>query len=233
MSASDETGALLRAARQEAGLSLAALANLTHYSKPYLGQVETGVRVATVDVVAAYEQALGADMWRRDITHPGVVQVRGAARIKALKNSVESGEPDVFALHPTAHATDVAVGSRLTPDGVTQLRRWMTGGATSTLRTNALSVVAKLPGKANADLVVQVLEEDPKVRRLCVASDISRLTQIEWTTALQLADDLSSIPNPKRFAAKLAKETVDPKDTESRWCGAYMLRHLAPVLGRH
>lgn len=101
------------------------------------------------------------------------------------------------------------------------------------MRTNALSVVAKLPGKASADLVVQVLEENQKVRRLCMASDISRLTQIEWTTGLQLADDPSSIPHPKRFAAKPAKEAVDPKDTESRWCGAYLLRHPAPVLGRH
>jgi hypothetical protein len=141
-------------------------------------------------------------MWRKDITHPRVVQVKGAARIKALKQSVESGEPDVFALHPTAHATDVAVGSRLTPDGVAQLRRWMTDGSTSTLRTNSLSVVAKLRGKANADLVVQVLEDDAKVRRLCLASDISRLTQIEWPTALKLADDLPSVPKSEEVRSE-------------------------------
>ena len=37
------------------GLSLDALAELTHYFKSYLGHIETGVRTATVDVVAAYE----------------------------------------------------------------------------------------------------------------------------------------------------------------------------------
>nr|WP_244515299.1 helix-turn-helix domain-containing protein [Actinopolyspora xinjiangensis] len=35
-------GALLRAAREAAGLSLTRMAQLTHYSKPYLGFVETG-----------------------------------------------------------------------------------------------------------------------------------------------------------------------------------------------
>lgn len=231
MSTTDEMGTLLRAARQDAGLSLAAMAELTHFSKPYLGHVETGVRAATVDVVAAYEQALGVDMRRKDITHPGVLQVKGV-RLRALKNSVESGEPDVFTLHPTARATDVAVASRLSPDGAGHLRRWMTEGATSTLRTNALSIVAKLPGRANAELVVQVLEDDEKVRRLCLASDISRLSQVDWQTALRLADDLPAVPKPKRLAAKAAKEAVDPKDTESRWSGAYMLLRLAPVLGR-
>lgn len=164
MSTNEEMGALLRAARQETGLSLAALAELTHYSKPYLGLIETGARTTTVDVIAAYEQALRVNMSRKDITHPGVLMVKGATRIRTLKNSVDSGEPGVFALHPTAHVTDVAVASRVSPDGVEHLRRWMTEGATSTLRTNALSVVAKLPGRSNAELVVEVLEEDAKVR---------------------------------------------------------------------
>lgn len=225
-------GALLRAARQEAGLSLGAMSALTHYSKPYLGQVETGTRGATVEVIAAHERVLGEDMWRKDITHPRLTHVKGTAKIKALVEAVESGDPDVFASAPTAHATDVAVGSRIGPDGIVHLRRWMTEGATSTLRTNALSTVAKLPGKANAELVVQVLEEDQKVRRLCLASEISRLTRVEWQQALRIADDLPSAPNPRKFASKLAKEAVDPKDTESRWCGSYMLGKLAPVLGR-
>ncbi len=232
MSTTDKMGVLLRAARLEAGLSLAALADITHYSKPYLGLVEPGARTATVDVVAAYEQALGVNMSRKDITHPGLRPVKGNRAIKALRMSVDSGEPDVLALHPTGRVSEAAVGSRLGPDGVGHLRRWMIEGASSTLRANALGVVATLPGRANAELVVQVLEEDEKVRRLCLASDISRLTQLDWPTALRLADDLPSVPKPKRLAAKAAKEALDPKDTESRWCGAYMLRKLAPVLGR-
>ena len=171
-------------------------------------------------------------MWRKDITHPRLTHIKGSAKIKALVEAVESGDPDVFASAPTTHATDVAVGSRLSLDGIAYLRSWMIDGKTSTLRTNALSTVAKLPGRANAELVVRVLEEDERVRRLCLASEISRLTRVEWQHALRIADDIPSAPKPRKFAAKLAKEAVDPHDTESRWCGSYMLSQLVSVIGR-
>lgn len=54
-----DLGAHLRAAREAAGHSLAGMAALTHFSKPYLGLVETGRRPATPDVVERYEHALG------------------------------------------------------------------------------------------------------------------------------------------------------------------------------
>ncbi|MFG1654369.1 helix-turn-helix domain-containing protein [Micromonospora sp. NPDC049275] len=49
----------LRAAREAAGHSLATMAALTHFSKPYLGHVETGHRHPTPDVIDRYEQVLG------------------------------------------------------------------------------------------------------------------------------------------------------------------------------
>ncbi|MEV6774063.1 helix-turn-helix transcriptional regulator [Nocardia sp. NPDC051030] len=54
-----ELAAALRAARVGAGVSLARLAELTSYSKPYLGQLETGVRGVRPEHVDAYERALG------------------------------------------------------------------------------------------------------------------------------------------------------------------------------
>jgi hypothetical protein len=80
-------------------------------------------------------------------------------------------------------------------------RKWALEGDTATLRTNSLSVIAKLPGQENADLVVQVLENDPKVRRLIVASEISRLTQLDWKIALSVhlpADPDGLRPRPLR-----------------------------------
>lgn len=158
----EELGQLLRAARLDAGSSLSRMAELTHFSKSYLGQVETGTRAVTPEVLEAYGRALGAAMWRREITHPRLVRVKGTQRLVELVRSVQSGRPDAFGEKPTAHATDIAVGTRMDPDGVRQFRKWMTEGETATLRTNSLSVIATVPGRENAELVIDVLENDPR-----------------------------------------------------------------------
>ncbi|UVS80773.1 helix-turn-helix transcriptional regulator [Actinokineospora sp. UTMC 2448] len=54
----DNLGAMLRAARVAAGVSLSAMAERTHYSKPYLGQLETGKRMIKPEHVTAYARAL-------------------------------------------------------------------------------------------------------------------------------------------------------------------------------
>lgn len=54
----DELGARLRAAREDAGMSLAAVAARTHYSKPLLGLLETGKRTIKPEHVIAYSRAL-------------------------------------------------------------------------------------------------------------------------------------------------------------------------------
>jgi transcriptional regulator with XRE-family HTH domain len=62
-----DVGASLRRAREEAGLSLAALATRTHFSRGHLANVESGRRKPTPDVVLAYERALGDDVHRRTL----------------------------------------------------------------------------------------------------------------------------------------------------------------------
>ena len=56
------TGADLRAARDTGGLSLARMAQRTHFTKSYLSMVETGKRPLPADVIAAYEQVLGVPL---------------------------------------------------------------------------------------------------------------------------------------------------------------------------
>ena len=51
-------GAKLRAAREAAGFSLSRMAALTHYSKPYLSQLENGHRTVSAQHVQAYSRAL-------------------------------------------------------------------------------------------------------------------------------------------------------------------------------
>ncbi|WP_157357282.1 hypothetical protein [Amycolatopsis nigrescens] len=101
-------------------------------------------------------------MWRKDITHPSLIKVDRETRTTLLA-AVEKGDPGVLKTQPTAHQTDVALGNHVSPEGVKWFRKWMLEGETSTLRTNALSVIAKLPGREIAHLVIQVLENDPKL----------------------------------------------------------------------
>jgi transcriptional regulator with XRE-family HTH domain len=59
-----EPGALLRAAREAAGISLRVMAERTYYGKTYLALIETGRRPVPGGVVTAYERVLGADLGR-------------------------------------------------------------------------------------------------------------------------------------------------------------------------
>lgn len=53
-------GADLRGTREHAGVSLARMAQQTHFTKSYLSLVETGKRPAPPELVAAYGQILGS-----------------------------------------------------------------------------------------------------------------------------------------------------------------------------
>lgn len=61
------SGEMLRQARERAGISLSAMAGRTHFSKSHLGNVETGKRALTADVVLAYEREVGEEMDRRGV----------------------------------------------------------------------------------------------------------------------------------------------------------------------
>ncbi|SEB45938.1 hypothetical protein SAMN04489727_1922 [Amycolatopsis tolypomycina] len=164
-------------------------------------------------------------------TYSNLLIVDKASRAQLLAG-VEQGDPGPLRITPTAHCTDVSLGSVVSDKAVAWFRKWAIEGDTAALRTNSLSVIAKLPGQENADLVVQVLENDPKVRRLIVGSEISRLTQLDWQIALQGADDPTTIPEPRKLALKLAKGAINPKGTEARWACTYLLTRMVSVLGR-
>ena len=224
-------GGQLRAERESAGLSLTQMARMIKFSKSLLGMVETGKRAASAELIEAYERVLGVDMWRKDITHSNLLILTKAGRTELLAG-VEQGDPGPLRNTPTAHRTDVSLGDAVSAKAAEWFRKWAVEGDTATLRTNSLSVIAKMPGRENSDLVIQVLENDPKVRRLIVASEISRLTQLDWKVALRGADDPTTIPEPRKLAAKLAKGAINPKGTESRWACTYLLSRMVPVLGR-
>ncbi len=170
-------------------------------------------------------------MKKPDLVHPRLITLETEQERDRVLAAVEAGEPDVFAQGPTSSSIDAAICPNLSEAAIGHFRTWAIEGKTSTLRANAISVLGFLPGRENAEVVAQALDTDPKVRRLCLASEISRLMQWDWTTSLQVADDPKTAPDPKKLGAKLAKESIDPKDSESRWVAGWLLQRLAPVLG--
>ena len=168
-------------------------------------------------------------MRRKDITHPGLRKIEDQNHLSRIKAAVESGDPSIFAEGPTSSTIDAAVAPIIGPAGVEHFRMWAVEGKTSTLRANAVSIVGFLPGRENADLVARVLDTDERVRKLCLASEVSRLMQWDWATSKQVAADPTTAPDPKKLAAKLAKEAIS-KDSEARWCAGWLLQRLAPAL---
>ncbi|WP_157228989.1 helix-turn-helix domain-containing protein [Nocardia brevicatena] len=92
-------GALLRAAREAAGISLRVMAERTYYGKTYLSLIETGQRPVPAGVIAAYERVLDADLGR----------MSAAARTPASVDSTALAEAAVM-LSATRRIED-AVGA--------------------------------------------------------------------------------------------------------------------------
>lgn len=68
---------MLREAREAAGISLSAMAALTHFTKGHLSNVENGRRKATPEIVLAYNQVLGDCVDRRALLAGVAVGVVG------------------------------------------------------------------------------------------------------------------------------------------------------------
>ncbi|MGW4325362.1 helix-turn-helix domain-containing protein [Nocardia sp. NPDC004573] len=92
-----DIGERLRAARQAAGLSLAELAARIPFSRSYLGHVETGTRVASADVVAAYLRACG-EMTCDPVTLVSMLGRADVDRRSFLRTSVYSAALSATAL---------------------------------------------------------------------------------------------------------------------------------------
>lgn len=235
MSSAAPEGSLLRAARVDAGVSLSAMARLTAYSKAHLGNVETGRREVTVDLVIAYERELGPigdELLRtKDITHPRVMKL-ARPTLTELARSIENGDPGALANTPTSRTVDYFLASKLGKWGTYHLREWIKNGAAATLRVNSVAVLSKMNHAQDTSLIIDALETDTKVQRLSLASEVSKLTQWDWDISLRVAADPTTAPDPHKLAKGLTKEATNRKDVECRWCGSHLLARLVPVLGK-
>ncbi|MEU6128132.1 hypothetical protein ABZ805_03060 [Saccharopolyspora sp. NPDC047091] len=109
---------------------------------------------------------------RQDITHPRAMPAHHKTCAE-LARSIDTGDP-----------------------GAEHLRGWARVGTTATLRTNAIAVLSKRAHRDDVPVIIEVLEEDEKVRVLSLASEVSKLMQHDWRTCLRVAKDPSTAPEP-------------------------------------
>ncbi|MEV0682209.1 helix-turn-helix transcriptional regulator [Actinosynnema sp. NPDC050436] len=127
------------------GLSLAVMAQRTHYSKSMLGMVEKGQRSATPDLVAAYERALnaqglGEDVNRRELLAAAAAVLAGANTPEPLTRLLDGltsaeapgrvGRSEVEAVrHATSVYTtmDLRYGGAVAADVSSGALRWAVG----------------------------------------------------------------------------------------------------------
>jgi transcriptional regulator with XRE-family HTH domain len=149
-----------------------------------------------------------------------------------MVSSLAARDPGPLATMQTTHATDLLIASKVEPSSARSLERWMTDGSDAVLRVNAAGILAKLPGQAAASKVARTLTHDAETRQLYMTAVVSRVCAVEWSEAAQVvADPLARPARAPFLAARLATETLNPRDAGARWCSAEMLRDLSPLLG--
>ncbi len=131
----DNLGAVLRAARTAAKVSLSGMAKLTHYSKPYLGQLETGHRPISPEHVKTYEQVLGVDIER-------------LASVAIAPRRVDASSlADVATILSTTRRLEDAAGSAVVLPavrGFALLAQSLTHEARSTLGSQSASLASEI-----------------------------------------------------------------------------------------
>jgi transcriptional regulator with XRE-family HTH domain len=134
----NEVGSALRAARTAAGISLQGMSARTNYSKPYLGQLETGARMVRAEHVAAYASALHTplDHLRDRLTVESVNELDDLPTqlSSLLLPPVAHSRGD----HPTFAATELADAEQLATWA--RARQWDDGPAPRRAVTAWLSV---------------------------------------------------------------------------------------------
>lgn len=122
------TGDSLRHARERAGLSLAALAARTHYTKGHLSNVESGRRRATADVVLAYDRVIGDETLKRRAVVAGVASaVVAPAAVSRLISDGFSAALDGRRSAEEWEARVADYGHRYMIDGAAEVQRVLAG----------------------------------------------------------------------------------------------------------
>ncbi|GAB1688796.1 helix-turn-helix domain-containing protein [Krasilnikovia sp. M28-CT-15] len=222
-----DLGLTMREVREEAGYSLSGMAKRTGYSRGYLGNVETGERQVTPDVIRAYERVLGDRLKRRQLLIAGGLAAfsAGSTRDAAVSIASEIGKTrnGLLLETQTSHATDRAIASIVARDtpSLAALVKWSRAG-TAVLRVNAAGILAKVGSPLVDSEAIAALRTNATVRELYLTAVLSRVLALPWGEANNLASSQSGLANPEHVVA-MSTELNNPYDSVARWCSTVML----------
>lgn len=219
-------GLTLRQAREQAGLSLSGMAKRTGYSRSYLGNVETGTRQVTPDLIRAYERVLGDDLRRRQLLVGSIAALAATSTpdtAASIANDIISGRTGLLTGLQTSHATDKAVAALVArnPPSIASLAKWSRTGK-AVLRVNAAGILAKVKSPLIDNEAVMVLRADGDVRELYLTAVIARVLRMPWNDANELAAGDGIPPLPDTIQA-FSTELGNAADAGARWCSAVLL----------
>jgi transcriptional regulator with XRE-family HTH domain len=243
-----DLGTALRAAREAAGVSLAAMAARTHYSKSLLGLLETGKRTIKPEHVEAYGLALNIS--------PEILRGPSDDPLRAAHEWLASDSPSVVQLRAGRRIGGMLAGEL--EDRVIELRRLddlIGGGDLFPLVSKELSEVRKVVQSASyADRIgKRLLTVVGELAQLAgwVASDAGRCAEaqriyLEGVSAAQVAADrpladqllsslsyqLANVGKPQD-AALLAKSAVKGAGDTSPLVRALLLERVAWASARN
>jgi transcriptional regulator with XRE-family HTH domain len=222
-----DLGLTLRRAREEAGLSLSGMAKRTGYSRSYLGNVETGERQVTPDVIRAYERALGDSVNRRQLLIAGSLAALSAGSTPdaavSIAHEISKARSGLLTEAQTSHATDRAIASLVARDtpSMAALAKWSRSG-TAVLRVNAAGILAKIGSPLVDSEAITVLRADGDVRERYLTAVLSRVLTLPWDTASVLATSRSGLADAGQLETVVG-ELGNPYDSGARWCSTVML----------
>ncbi|WP_454195796.1 helix-turn-helix domain-containing protein [Nocardia sp. Marseille-Q1738] len=191
-----EVGSALRVARTAAGISLQGMAARTNYSKPYLGQLETGARVVRAEHVAAYESALHTplDHLRDRLTVESVDELDDLPR--QLSSLLLPPVAHTRGAHPTFAATELAAAEQLVTWA--RARQWDDGPAPRR------AVMAWL--SANLSRLQQLSASNRHGRALRVGAELAAV-------AAAMSWDVEDITAARRYSVAAARLAHTAGDT--------------------
>lgn len=245
-----ELGRTLRTAREVAGFTLTGMARRTGYSRSYLGNVETGAKPVTPDVIRSYEKVLGDDsMHRRNlfggmagalvvagigvVGHDGAASAAGSAGSSLPAGSVDqelatdlvrdimSQRKIYLSSVVTSHQTDRAIGSVVARQTpCLATLQKWMRTGSVVLRANSAGILAKTGSPVLADEVAVHLNQDGDARDLYLTAVVARVLGLPW-------EEASRLVNAPQFTEAqvraIAAEVTNDYDAGARWCSVHLL----------